>query len=70
MQQALDALSRGDAAAIRELVHPYIHFTRSDGRVIRGRSRMLAELHGTAPAAPASVEFRDGQVYRWTEPAA
>jgi len=67
VQQALDALSRADAAAIRELVHPYIHFTRSDGRVLRGRSRMLAELDGAAPAAPASVEVRDGQIYRWVE---
>ena len=68
VQRVLDALSAGDAGAIRELVHPYIHFTRSDGRVIRGRSRMLAELHGTLPAAPASAELRDGQLYRWTEP--
>lgn len=70
VQRALDALSRGDAAAMRELVHPYVHYSRSDGRVIRGRSRMLTELDGALPAAPASIELRDGQIYRWTEPTA
>jgi hypothetical protein len=69
VQRALDALASGDAAQIVELIHPYVHFTRPDGRVIRGRSRMLAELDATLPAAPASIELRDGQIYRWTEPA-
>lgn len=65
--RALAALSAGDDVEIRETLHPYLHFTRADGRVIRGRSRMLAELDGTLPVAPASVELRDGQIYRWTE---
>ena len=67
VQQALDALAAGDDAQIRETLHPYLHWTRADGQVIRGRSRMLAELAGALPAAPASIELRDGQVYRWNE---
>ncbi len=50
---------------VRALLHPYLHFT--DGRtVLRGRARVLAHLRDSPrPRPPASVEVRDGQVYRW-----
>ncbi|MBX3195805.1 MAG: hypothetical protein R2717_01650 [Schumannella sp.] len=70
VRRALDALSAGDGPAIREALHPYLHWTRADGTLVRGRSRMLEELDGRVPAAPASIELRDGQIYRWVEPPA
>ena len=68
VQRALDALAAGDETEIRETLHPYLHYTRADGTVLRGRTRLLAELDGRVPAAPASIEVRDGQIYRWVEP--
>ena len=51
---------------LRLLLHPYLHWTRADGRVIRGRVKVLALLHDDPPASPPRVtELRDGQVYRW-----
>lgn len=67
VQRALDATAQHDDSAIREVLHPYLHWTRADGSVVRGRRRMLAELGGRVPPPPASVELRDGQVYRWIE---
>jgi hypothetical protein len=66
-QRALEALAAGDEAVIREVLHPYLHWTRADGSVLRGRTRMLEALAGRPPGEPASVELRDGQIYRWTE---
>jgi len=70
VRRALDALSACDESEIREALHPYLHYTRADGTVLRGRARLLAELDGRVPPAPASVELRDGQIYRWVAPPA
>jgi hypothetical protein len=61
------ALAAGDWAAVRPLLHPYLHWTAADGSVLRGRTRVLAMLQASpgAPPPPRSVELRDGQVYRW-----
>jgi hypothetical protein len=62
----LDAVARGDAEGLRLLLHPYLHWTREDGTVLRGRRNVLAALLGAEPPPPPSrVELRDGQVYRW-----
>ena len=60
------AMSRQSSAGLKQLLHPYLHWTE-DGRTVRGRAKVLALLEGrTALAAPAAAELRDGQVYRWT----
>jgi hypothetical protein len=49
------------------LLHAYLHWTDSHGSTVRGRNTVMAMLEraGTAPAPPASIELRDGQIYRW-----
>jgi hypothetical protein len=66
-RRAHAAIVARDWAAVSALLHPYLHWTGSDGRTIRGRSKVMAALAQTpvAPAPPASVELRDGQIYRW-----
>ncbi len=66
--EALDAVARGDERRLKLLLHPYLHWTTPSGVVIRGRNRVLDHLRDAAPAPPVSVELRDGQIYRWTEP--
>jgi hypothetical protein len=70
VRRALDALTAGDEHEIREALHPYLHWTRVDGSIVRGRTKMLDALAGALPGEPAEVELRDGQIYRWTEPRA
>jgi hypothetical protein len=65
--RALSAMSAADEHEIREALHPYLHWTRRDGAVIRGRSRMLEQLAGSLPELPDEIELRDGQIYRWVE---
>lgn len=56
-----------DWAAVRQLLHPYLHWTARDGSVVRGRLKVLAMLKQVDHMpAPAVVELRDGQVYRCT----
>ena len=63
---AWDAMDRRDWAALRPLLHPYLHFTDGD-RTVRGRSRLLQHLADTpTPRPPRAVEVRNGQLYRWT----
>lgn len=63
----LTALADGDTARLRLLLHPYLHWTRPGGAVVRGRTRVLALLQTEPPRVPPrEVELRDGQVYRWT----
>ena len=59
------AMDAGEWDGLRTLLHPDVHFT--DGRtVLRGRSDVLRHLQeAPTPKPPASVEIRDGQVYRW-----
>jgi len=60
------ALVACDWPALRVLLHPYLHWTDGDGRVVRGRSKVLAMLERMdPPTAPSGVELRDGQIYRW-----
>lgn len=61
-----DALRRADWAALKPLLHPYLHLRRVDGVVVRGRTHVLALLRDGEPPPPLDpVELRDGQVYRW-----
>ena len=62
----LKAILREDGEDLRLLLHPYLHWTREDGTVLRGRRNVLAMLQSAdPPALPSRVELRDGQVYRW-----
>ena len=66
--EVLDALERGDRERLRLALHPYLRWTREDGTVLRGRVHVLDLLAETPlPGPPASVELRDGQVYRWEQ---
>ena len=57
-------LDAGEYGEVRQLLHPYLHFT--DGPVsLRGRSNVLAWLREHRVKPPTEVEVRDGQVYRW-----
>ena len=67
-ERALELLAQRDWVAIREVLHPYLHWTRPDGSVVRGRSKLIAEVErGRVPLAPVAVEMRDGQIYRSIE---
>ena len=71
-ERALDLIAQRDWDAIRDVVHPYLHWTRSDGSVLRGRTTLIAAIEAgdLVPLPPERIELRDGQIYRWTEPAA
>jgi hypothetical protein len=60
--EVLDAAARDDRAALVQLLHPYIHWSRG-GRTTRGRNTIFANLSDLIP--PLSYEVRDGQIYRW-----
>jgi len=66
VRAALDAITRRDWDTVRRVLHPYLHWTGVDGLTLRGRNQVITmlEREGT-PAAPAQVELRDGQIYRW-----
>jgi hypothetical protein len=54
---------------LRLLLHPYLHWRGTDGRTVRGRSKIIAMLaERDPPLWPTSVELRDDQIYRWQEP--
>jgi len=70
VQDVLDALERRDWAALRPLLHPYLHWSDADIR-LRGRTNVLSHLADRPsaerpPGPPDAYELRDGQVYRWT----
>ena len=66
--RALAAIRRQDWDDVKLLLHPYLHWTCADGRVIRGRKNVLAYLAASPVATPPpSHELRDGQIYRWVE---
>ena len=68
-QTAYEAMLTRDWHGLRLLLHPYLHWTTSDGTRIRGRVTVMERLRHAAPAAaPDAVELRDGQIYRWQEP--
>jgi hypothetical protein len=66
VRQVLAAAERHDQMALKALLHPYLHW--SEPRIeLRGRVKVLARLAAApAPKPPASVELRDGQIYRWS----
>ena len=63
---AWSAIDAGEWSDLTELLHPHLRFVDGDV-VLRGRTNVVAHLrtHPT-PKPPASVEVRDGRVYRWT----
>ena len=66
-QRAYAAIVAGDWNAVRPFLHPYLRWTDSNGRTVRGRTKVLAMLQqaAQAPAEAQSIELRDGQIYRW-----
>ena len=68
-ERAHQSMINRDWAALRPLLHPYLHWTGPDKITIRGRTRVLAMLaeRPDPPDRPASVELRDNQIYRWQE---
>jgi hypothetical protein len=62
------AIERQDREQLKPLLHPYLYWTRADGRIIRGRKNVLTALEEGPPSGPpAGYEVRDGQIYRWLE---
>jgi hypothetical protein len=69
VRAAHDAMLARDWDRLRLMLHPYLHWSASDGSRLRGRSKVMDRLQSaTPPALPAAVELRDGQIYRWHEP--
>ena len=66
---AQDAMLARDWGRLYPMLHPYLHWTASDGSRLRGRSKVIDRLQSAAPPVPpGEVELRDGQIYRWHEP--
>jgi hypothetical protein len=66
VEAAHGAIAARDWAALRLMLHPYLHWHDADGHVLRGRNNVLAMLEtADAPAWPSAVELRDGQISRW-----
>ena len=64
--EALAALKARDWGRLRSLLHPYLRWTDVGGREVRGRKKVMLLLEHMEDAdPPASVELRDGQIYRW-----
>ena len=69
VRRAHEAMQAQDWDDVRFLLHPYLHWTRADGRTVRGRTKIMAMLaERDPPLWPSSVELRDDQIYRWQEP--
>lgn len=68
IEETLAAIERQDWEALELLLHPYVHWTTRKAETVRGRRQVISRLASApVPAAPASYELRDGQVYRWSE---
>ncbi|MDQ6917725.1 MAG: nuclear transport factor 2 family protein [Candidatus Dormibacteraeota bacterium] len=68
IEQVLHAIDGADWARLRFLLHPYLHWSTTDGTRIRGRTNVLARLREFPPTGPPRIhELRDGQIYRWVE---
>ena len=69
VRRAHEAMRARNCDDLRLLLHPYLHWTSSDGRTVRGRTKVMAMLvEGDPPLWPTSIEVRDDQIYRWQEP--
>jgi hypothetical protein len=69
-RRAHEAMLARNWEDLRFMLHPYLHWTSSNGRTVRGRTKVMAMLaERDRPLWPTSVEVRDDQVYRWQEPA-
>jgi len=61
-QTAYDAMLTRDWDGLGLLLHPYLHWTTSDGTRIRGRVTVMERLrHAASLAAPAMVECAMGR---------
>jgi len=70
VRAAHQAMLERDWEALRLMLYPYVHWTPADGSRLRGRTKVMDRLQNAAPPAePVAVELRDGQIYRWQEPA-
>jgi PhnB protein len=71
VDEVLAAVAAGTPDQARLALHPYLHWTDAAGVTTRGRNQVLTLLSHRAGGieGPAAVELRDGQVYRWREPA-
>ena len=70
LRAAHQAMSERDWDGLRLMLHPYLHWTTAEGDRLRGRTKAMARLQAAAPPTePIAVELRDGQIYRWQEPA-
>jgi hypothetical protein len=59
------AIVKRDWGALQPLLNPYLHWGQADGQVVRGRTKIIGMLQAIGTSGPpASVELRDGQVYR------
>jgi hypothetical protein len=68
IREALLAIERRDWIAVKAVLHPYLHWTDRNGRIVRGRNNVLGSLADAPPSEPpARHEMRDGQIYRWFE---
>jgi hypothetical protein len=66
---AYESMLERDWDRLRLMLHPYLHWRAADGTRLRGRTKVIERLqHAAPPVMPATVEFRDGQIYRWQEP--
>jgi len=68
VRHVVAAIGRRDWEGLKPLLHPYLHWTGRDGRVIRGRRNVLVYLAAMPAIRPPSHhEIRDAQIYRWVE---
>jgi len=69
VRRAHEAMRAQNLDDLRLLLHPYLRWTSSKGRTVRGRTKVMAMLaERDPPLWPTSVEVRDDQIYRWQEP--
>jgi hypothetical protein len=61
-------MRKRDWEQLKPKLHPYLHWTCRDGRVIRGRTNVLGHLvEASVSRPPRTYEIRDHQIYRWVE---
>lgn len=69
-ERVLAKIRKREWDELKPLLHPYLHWTSPDGRVIRGRTNVVAYLASQPiTGLPRDYELRDAQIYRWVEDA-